>query len=132
MKSSLLLLLHFCLWPLHQPSRKPTNIKTRTNPSMKLPKANDGAKHSVIDFSDDIDNEPDSRGEFTMASLTKPDMPRDFTICAAFMVKAWTADFSVADLFELMDDDGDRWAYLFLYAGETYTEFTVMMGKVFL
>ena len=66
---------------------------------MRLPKTGDGSKHSVINFSDDNDREPDSRGEFTMASMSKPDMPRDFTICSAFMVKAWTTGFSGADLF---------------------------------
>ena len=99
---------------------------------MRLPRADDGAKHSVIDFSDDIDDEPDSNGEFTMASLTKPDMPRDFTICSAFMVEAWTTDFSAARVFQLRDNlDVERWAWVYLYAAETYTELTVELGKVY-
>ena len=86
---------------------------------MRLSKADDGPKQSVIDFSDDIDGEPDSQGEFTMASLSKPDMPRDFTICTAFMVKAWTTDFKAAELLILRDVDNNRWAYVYLYVAES-------------
>ena len=98
---------------------------------MRLQKSEDSPKHSIFDFSDDIDNEPDSRGEYTMASLSKPDMPRDFTICTAFKVEAWTTDFTAARLFQLTDDGGDRWAFVSLYAADTYTEFTVKLGGVF-
>ena len=132
MAPSLLLLLLCCLWPVDcripppLPTRKPHNTKT-----MRLSKADEGPKHSVIDLSDDINNEPDSSGEFTMASLSKPDMPRDFTVCSAFMVKAWTTDFSAADLFQLNDVDGDYWASVQLFAAETYTELTVQLGEVY-
>ena len=34
---------------------------------------------SVISFSDDIEQLPDSSGEYTGASLSQPDMPKDFT-----------------------------------------------------
>ena len=131
MPPSLLLLLLCSQWPVdcrrppHQPTRKPHTTKT-----MRLPKADEGPKHSVIDFSDDIDGEPDSHGEFTMASLSKPDMPRDFTICTAFMSEAWTTDFSASRLFELRDVDGDRWAYVLLYAAESYIEIEVKLGNV--
>ena len=97
---------------------------------MRLPKDNVGSEHSVIDISDDINGERDSLREFTMASLSKPDMPRDFTICTAFMSEAWTTDFSASRLFELRDVDGDRWAYVLLYAAESYIEFEVKLGNV--
>ena len=132
MPPSLLLLLLCCLLSVdskrfqRESTRKPNTFK-----SMRLAKADDGAKHSIIDLSDDINNEPDSRGEFTMTSLSKPDMPRDFTICTAFMVKAWTTDFTAADLFELRADDGHFWASIYLYASGTFTEFNVLLGKVY-
>ena len=97
---------------------------------MRLTKAVDGAKHMVIDFSDDNNGEHDSQGEFTMALLTKADMPRDFTICAAFMVEAWTTDFNSARLFQLSDVDGDYWAYVEMFAADMYTEFRVRLGEV--
>ena len=129
----LLLLCSLCLSvdcrrPPHQEAtRKPHNTKTT-----RLPKADDGAKHSVIDLSDDNNNEPDSQGEFTMASLSKPDMPRDFTICTAFMVQAWTTDFSEASLFLVRDVNNYDWAHVDLYAADTYSQFIVYLGEVYI
>ena len=82
----------------------------------------------MISFSDDNDNLPDSSGEYTGASLTKLDMPKDFTICAAYMVEAWTTDFKMANLFELINKDGRPWTFFNMYAGDTYTEFKARVG----
>ena len=131
MAPSLLVLLLCCVWPVDcrtlilEPTRKPDTTKT-----MRLAKADDGAKHSVVDFSEDIDGEPDSSGEFTSASLSKPDMPRDFTICAAFMVQAWTTDFTSAHLFQLRSVDNELWAYFNLYSRASSTTFTVKLGEL--
>ena len=65
MAASLQLLLLCCIclsvdcqrYPDEEATRKPRTTKT-----MRLPRADEGAKHSVIDFSDDIDGEPDSSG----------------------------------------------------------------------
>ena len=84
----------------------------------------------MIIFSDDVDQAPDSSGEYTGASLTKPDMPKDFTICAAYMVEAWTTAFASAVLFQLNDRGGDQWAYVMMYAARYYTEFNVYIGRV--
>ena len=131
MAPSLLLLLLCCLWPVDcrrltlEPTRKPDTTKTT-----RLAKANGGVRYSVVNFSDDIDGEPDSRGEFTSASLSKPDMPRDFTICTAFMAQAWTTDFTSAHLFSLRGLDGELWAYFSLYARASSTPFTVKLGEL--
>ena len=106
---------------------KPNNFKR--SQSLRLPRADDSAKHSVIDFSDDMDGEPDSRGDYTMASLSKPDMPRDFTICSAFIFQSWADGPSYTLLFELLDY-GYRWGSFKIYAADTYTEFTVWLGEV--
>ena len=52
----------------------------------------------VLDFSADNDHEPDSNGEYTSATLEAGPLPESFTICSAFMVEAWTTDFSEAVL----------------------------------
>ena len=79
-------------------------IKKRETQRLRLPKADDGLKHSVIDISDDNDSEPDKNGEYTMASLKKPNMPRDFTACTAFMVTGWTTPFTETVLFFLWSE----------------------------
>ena len=84
----------------------------------------------MITFSDDSDGLPDSAGEYTGASLTKPDMPKDFTICAAYMVEAWTTDWSAASLFQLNARNGYRWAAVSMFAASTYTQFSVYLGRV--
>ena len=69
----------------------------------------------MINFSDDNDQEPDSEGEFTGASLTKPNMPKDFTICSAFMVEAWTTEFTASYLFAISYDPPyaqQHWGYV--------------------
>ena len=87
---------------------------------------------TVITFSDDNDCLPDSFGKYTGASLTKPDMPKDFTICVAYMVEAWTTDSAVAELFWLREKKIWRWGRVSMYAAPTYTEFAVYLGRVYI
>ena len=77
--------------------------------SARKPKQEAGKPTMVIDVSDDIDFAP----EYTYASLTKPNMPKDFTICGAYRIEAWTIDFRSSYLFE-MHDNGDRWGFVML------------------
>ena len=76
----------------------------------------------VFDFSADNDHEPDSNGEFTSASLKAGFLPESFTICSAIMVDAWTTVFSSAEMFILLNVNGDQWGYVSLYAATGYTE----------
>ena len=73
------------------------------------------SKMKVLDFSADNDQKPDSNGEFTGATLNAGFLPESFTICTAIMVQAWTTDFSSADMFTMLDDDGYAWG-IDLYA----------------
>ena len=66
----------------------------------------------VFDFSADNDQEPDSNGEYTGASLNDGFLPESFTICSAIMVDAWTTEFTSAEMFTLLDDDGDAWGII--------------------
>ena len=75
----------------------------------------------VLDFSADNDHEPDSNEEYTGATLKAGFLPESFTICSAIMSDAWTTDFSGARMFQLLDDDGDRWGMIKLYAASGYT-----------
>ncbi len=77
----------------------------------------------VIDFSLDSDNAPDSNGSYTSATLEKEDLPPSFTICLAYMVEAWTTEWTTARMFELTDDDGDRWGRITLWAADDYTQY---------
>ena len=63
----------------------------------------------MISFADDSDGLADSEGDNTGAFLTKPNMPKDFTVCAAYMVEAWTTAFTQANLFYLDNENGDIW-----------------------
>jgi hypothetical protein len=86
---------------------------------------------NVLDFSLDTDHMPDSGGEYTHASLLrdpKGDLPPAFTICSAFMVKAWTTEFSSAYLFQLNGADGSRWGYVQLWAASSFTKFDIELG----
>ena len=85
----------------------------------------------VIDFSLDGDWEPDANGSFTHASLWKENLPSSFTICAAFMVENWE-DTNNSPLFLLLDNDGEEWLYVELYAGVGFIEFTInFASKIF-
>ena len=84
----------------------------------------------MISFSADIDGQSDSSGEYTGASLSLPSLPRDFSLCAAFMVEAWTTAYTAAYLFQLNDNSGSKWASITINAKPTTTEFGVNLGKV--
>ena len=84
----------------------------------------------VLDFSADNDQEPDSNGEYTSATLEAGPLPESFTICSALMVEAWTTEFSGTEMFELLDNDGDHWAKIRLYAANSYTQSDVWLGPV--
>ena len=75
----------------------------------------------VLDFSADVDQEPDSNGEYTSATLEAGPLPESFTICSALMVEAWTTGFSSADMFALLDDQENVWGLITLnpYASNT-------------
>ena len=73
----------------------------------------------VFDFSADGDQQPGINGEYTGATLEAGPLPESFTICSAFMVEAWTTEFSAAYMFCLLGEDGLRWIYTQLYATKT-------------
>ena len=74
----------------------------------------------VLDFSLDVDDEMDYNGSYTSATLEKEDLPPSFTICAAYMVEAWTTEFWSADMFRLNDDNGFMWGYVSLFAATAH------------
>ena len=86
----------------------------------------------VLDFSLDIDQEPDSNGSYTRATLEKEDLPPSFTICAAHMVEAWTTEFSGASMLLLKNEVGDTWANVFLHPSSDYTEYDIFLGPAYL
>ena len=96
---------------------------------MRAPKADDSKPINVINFSDDNDGAPDSEGEYTSATLTKPGMPQDFTICTAFLAEAWNSKFTGTFVFTLNDPRGIAWAYVLVYASELNTEYRVMLAR---
>ena len=82
----------------------------------------------VLDFSADNDNELDSNSEFTGATLDAGALPESFTVCSAFMVDAWTTEFSGAFMFSLLNVDSYPWAFIYLYAATSYTKYKVYLG----
>ena len=84
----------------------------------------------VFDFSADIDHEPDNKGEYTSATLDVGPLPESFTICSAITVDAWTTEFGGAQLFSLLDDDGDQYGGIYMFAADTFTQYEVMLGPV--
>ena len=89
-----------------------------------------GNLSKVLEFSADNDNEPDSNGEYTSAALNAGLLPESFTICAAFMVDAWTTGFTATRMFTLLNDGGTTWGRIYLFAASSYTEFEVEVGQV--
>ena len=83
----------------------------------------------VLDFSADIDQEPDSNGEFTSAILDAGPLPDSFTICLAFQVDAWTTVFASARMFEILPRrvnsilESSAWASIQIYTGPGFTEY---------
>ena len=85
----------------------------------------------VLDFSADGDQQPDSNGEYTSATLEAGPLPEAFTICSAWMVEAWTADSTAAILFQLLDNDGYDWLSSKIWSASTYIEYEVSVGPAF-
>ena len=81
----------------------------------------------VFDFSADSDNEPDSNGEYTGATLDAGLLPESFTICSAFMVEAWTTQFTAARMFTLLNDAEDVWGGIIIWEGYKFTEYRIDM-----
>ena len=84
----------------------------------------------VLDFSADNDQEPDSNGEFTGATLKAGFLHESFTICSAMMVEAWTTEFQTAEMFRLLDVNGETWGELELFAANSYTEIEIHLGEL--
>ena len=138
--TSACLLLLLCL-PLVSCGRIPSSLQgdrgdreQHPHPGLTVrkPKENSRKLTSVLDVSDDVDHEPDTEGEYTGVSLTKPGMSTDFTICGALRTEAWTGLETGAELFQLNGEDGQQWGYVSVYAASTYTEYEVSLGHVWL
>ena len=85
----------------------------------------------VLDFSADIDRNPESNGEYTSANLEAGPLPKSFTICSAFMVEAWTTDYAGALMFVLFDVNGNMWGYVDLATFPGYTKYDVRIGPLY-
>ena len=81
------------------------------------------SKLKVLDFSADNDQNPDSNGELTGATLNAGFLPESFTICSAIMVDTWTTEFSSAYMFTLLDNDGYAWGEIGVTAADSFTEY---------
>ena len=55
-----------------------------------LLRSNCAIKLKFLDCPADSNQEPDSNGEYTGATLEAGDLPELFTICSAFMEDAWS------------------------------------------
>ena len=84
----------------------------------------------VLDFSSDNDNEPDDNGEHTSATLDAGPLPESFTICSAFMVKAWTTADPTGNMFQLPSREGKTWGRIYIHAHYESTEYRVQLGPV--
>ena len=84
----------------------------------------------VLDFSADGDQQPDSNGEYTGATLEAGPLPESFTICSAFMVEAWTTEFTSGAIFALLDMEGGPWGLINLGAASSYTQYELWLGPV--
>ena len=64
----------------------------------------ESAELTIFDFSTDTNNNPDMNGEYTKATLDAGPLPDYFTICLAFMVEAWTTEFTeqICSIFLMM------------------------------
>ena len=73
----------------------------------RSPDSGDGISDvlNVLTFADDNDDQADTDGEFTSASLEKTNMPASFTLCLAFMAEAWTDDYQSVDIPTFQTDD---------------------------
>ena len=89
----------------------------------------------VLDFSADRDHLPDSNGEYTSATLKAGPLPESFTICSALMTEGWMTEFGSAEMFTLLEADGNLWGNINLFANinrfnKGSTDFEVRLGPV--
>ena len=93
-----------------------------------------GAMLKVLDFSADNDNDADSSGVFTHATLERTSLPHDFTLCNSIMVDAWPPlTVTTSMVFWLKGDEVDDlrpWMYLKFNAATHETEFTISVSFV--
>ena len=88
----------------------------------------------VLDFSADIDHQPDSNGEFTGAVLEAGFLAESFTICSAFMVEAWITKFKSAYMFTMLGNGiengyGNSWGRINMVLFSSYTQYEVWLGQ---
>ena len=83
---------------------------------VRTPRVDEGKLIKVIDVSDDVDQEPDTEGEYTGARLTKPGMTPDFTVCGAFRTEAWNTIFQSILFFQWKGANGEDWGSIVLVA----------------
>ena len=99
----------------------------------RQPRFEDITHTTVLDFSKDNDQLSDDNGEYTGATLlmdASKSLPASFTICTSYLTEAWT-EYTMAYMWQLLGKDGVRWGKCILYAGPSYTEYTVSLGNVF-
>ena len=89
------------------------------------PKQDPGKLVKILDVNDDVD----FALPYTYASLTKPEMPNDFTICGAFRVGAWTIKFAEANFYQINNVNGVAWSLVKATVLQGYTDFSIVFGK---
>ena len=103
-------------WPRHWEGGggPPKEIEQRPLPEVqdRRKKSLDPSKSlKVLDFSADVDYQPDDDGEYTEAISDFGALPESFTICSAFMVEAWYGPGTSAHMFSIPLHD-DLWEHV--------------------
>ena len=105
------------------------NAKRTTTRVMRKPRSPDSGDGisdvlNVLSFADDNNDQAETNGEFTSASLKKTNMPASFTLCLAFMAEAWTDDYQSVDIPTFLKDDSrqHKWGHVILYPAPGFTE----------
>ena len=131
------LLLLLCLLPVSDGSTLPIpqgdGELDREDQLARKPKEEPGNKISVLQVSDDNDHTADADGEYTHVHLTKPGMPRDFTLCIAFRAETWYTEFTASFMYVLKGKNGKSWSYIMVGMGspdQHKTIYAVTIGKV--
>ena len=120
-------------------------MMTMVNGQWVIVKEEEEKLPTVLDVSEDNDQEPDAEGQYSHAALvigeyyswteapSLPDKPANFTICGAFRTKAWTTDFTGAYLFSLDDDPWSEnvWSWFKMVPHDTDTEYTGLINGVY-
>jgi hypothetical protein len=103
----------------------------RSPPSQLPREARKEEVTTVINVSDNQDQLPDAAGEYTAALITKSGMPPDFTICGAFMIKAWTGPHHGGYFYTLKGANAaaTRWADFMVVPTATQLQYHVLLGK---